>query len=67
MNTEDYNGNFEVGKDCLDADMKRERHMAKVRALENNPITNEEILIEAFERAEDNRFKGIIDPGSLFD
>jgi len=67
MEHADYNGRFEIGKDCLNPDMKRARIEAKARALENNPISDDEILREALKREQDSHFKGIIDPGAFTD
>ena len=67
MEHADYNGRFEIGKDCLNPDMKRARIEAKARALENNPISDDEILREALKREQDSHFKGIVDPGAFTD
>jgi len=67
MNAEEYNGSFEIGKDCLNPEMKRARIEAKARALKNNPISDDEILNKALEIEKDSYFKGIIDPNTLTD
>jgi len=67
-NIEDFRiGNIEIGQDALNPEMKRERIMTKARALEGNPITDEEILANAQQAAADKAFRGIPDPGQLTD
>jgi len=60
MNREDYNNTFKIGQDCLNPDMKRARIEVKARALENNPISDDEILREALEREQNSHFKGAL-------
>ena len=47
--------------------MKRQRIETKARLLENNPITDQEILDEAEKASENSSFKGLNDPGPLTD
>lgn len=61
MLSENYDS-FEIGKDCLNAEMKRARIEHKAKLLEGKPETDTDILTKA-----EKKYFGPVDPGPLSD
>ena len=61
MNVEDYKNTIKIGEDCLNPEMKKIRIETKARILEEFPISDNDIMNEAFEREQQNYFKTLID------